>query len=388
MRVIYFSNLPFSDCDFPLIREMQHRKIDVYYFVSINPSTSRCALVDIKKMYDKNGIFKAAEIYPQFLEYKNYIDLDKVYVVNYTTDAGLSLANVALTYRMVRTFMKLKPDIVQITWPLQSTRCMLYLLRRKLVLTLHDPFPHSDKPRAKEFEMWRKLSFRMIDRIIILNKSQLEPFSRLYSYPLKKIYPAWLGLYDCINGVKPIKFDIHKRYVLFFGYISKYKGIEYLLEAFNSLQNKYKDVQLVIAGKGELYFDKSLYKGKENITIINDYINIPRLSGLLQDASFVVCPYKDATQSGVIQTAFSMDCPVVVSNVGALPEAVDDGETGLIVPPCDTKALASAIDKMLSDGKLLQKMRKNINDKWRIKMGWDKILDKYLECYHSIIKNN
>lgn len=70
---------------------------------------------------------------------------------------------------------------------------------------------------------------------------------------------------------------------------------------------------------------------------------MPQLAGLLNDALFAVCPYKDATQSGVIQTAFSMDCPVIGTDVGALPEAIDNGVTGLIVPPCNSEALAHAI---------------------------------------------
>ena len=110
---------------------------------------------------------------------------------------------------------------------------------------------------------------------------------------------------------------------------------------------------------------------------------MPRLAGLLKDASFTVCPYKDATQSGVIQTAFSMDCPVVATNVGALPEAIDNQITGLIVPPCDSDALADAMDKLLGDASLLKSMRANINKIWRKQMGWDKILDQYIKCYKA-----
>lgn len=383
MKVIYLSNLLFTDCDFPLIREMQHRGIDVYYFITIYPYAHRCALLDLKNIYGKNGIYKAKDVYPEFMLYENYLNLDKVYVVNYTSNAGLKPENIFLTYKMVRKFMKINPDIVNLTWPVQSTRSLLYLMRKKLVLTLHDPFPHSGKARAKEFEMWRKISFKMINKIIILNDTHIQLFCDKYKYPRNHVYSAKLGLYDCINNITPDPLDLGKKYILFFGLISRYKGVEYLIEAFNKIHEKYNDIQLVIAGKGELYFDKELYKGKEYITILNEYISMPRLAGLLKDALFTVCPYKDATQSGVIQTAFSMDCPVVATNVGALPEAIDNQITGLIVPPCDSDALADAMDKLLGDASLLKSMRAHINKIWRKQMGWGKILDQYIKCYKA-----
>ena len=361
MKIVYLSNLPFTDCDFPLIREMQLAGLDVYYFIQIYPYSYRCALIDLPKVYPTNGIFKAIDIYPQFSVYENYLNMDKVFVVNYTHNSGLIPSNIWLTLRMVNLFRGLNPDVINITWPVQSTRCLLYLMRKKLVLTLHDPFPHSGKPRAKEFEIWRRLTFKMIDKIIILNERQKRDFCKMYQYPESQVFSAQLGLYDCINGIQYKEPNIGKRYILFFGLISKYKGIEYLLEAFNMIHEKYPDVQLVVAGKGELYFDKALYKDKEYITLINRYISMPELAGLLKYASFSVCPYKDATQSGVVQTAFSMNCPTIVTNVGALPEAVEDGVTGLVVPPCNSPLLAEAMDKLLSDEQALSIMRDNIN---------------------------
>lgn len=110
---------------------------------------------------------------------------------------------------------------------------------------------------------------------------------------------------------------------------------------------------------------------------------MPRLAGLLKNALFTVCPYKDATQSGVVQTAFSMNCPVIVTDVGGLPEAVDEHITGLVVPSCNSVALANAMDTLLSDRKLLDSMRLNINSIWSKQMGWKTILEEYLKCYSS-----
>lgn len=383
MKVIYLSNLPFTDCDFPLIREMQIKGIDVYYFLMISPHSYRCALLDIKQLYSKSGIFKAVDVYPEFKMYKDYFNLDNVFVINYTMNSGTSIDNIRLTFNMVRTFKKLQPDVINITWPICGNQILLYLLRKKLVLTLHDPFPHSGKARARIFEFWRKISFLMINRIIILNKTQVPLFSKKYNYPIKQIFTSKLGVYDGIKCFSPEPIWSEKKYILFFGLISKYKGVEYLLEAYRLIQNRHKDVELIIAGKGPLYFDKSLYEGNSNIIILNEYITMPRLAGLLKNALFTVCPYKDATQSGVVQTAFSMNCPVIVTDVGGLPEAVDEHITGLIVPSCNSEALANAMDKLLSDRTLLDSMRLNIKSIWSKQMGWGTILEEYLRCYSS-----
>lgn len=384
MKIIYYSNLPFTDCDFPLIREMQQKGHDVYYFIQIYPYQHRCALLDLKQVYPKDGIFKAIDVYSEFNAYANYLNMDNVYVVNYTQNSGIKPSNILLTYKMVRRFKELNADVVNITWPLQSTRSLLYLLKSKLVLTLHDPFPHSGRSRNKEFEMWRKLTFKFVKRIVVLNDAQKKEFSRLYKCPNDKIYSAKLGLYDCICNVEPVKPKVDNPYILFFGLISRYKGVEYLIEAFNIAQKDLPNYKLVIVGKGNLYFDKNLYEGNDSIIIINDYITVPQLAGWLKYASFAVCPYKDATQSGVVQTGFSMDCPMVVTNVGGLPESVEDGVTGLVVPPCDSMSLSKALVKLGTNEFKLKEMRDNINSIWRIKMGWDKILEMYLKCYKSI----
>lgn len=81
-------------------------------------------------------------------------------------------------------------------------------------------------------------------------------------------------------------------------------------------------MNLVIAGGGQIYFDFKPYENLNYIKLINEYIPISSLSGLLQNALFAVCPYKDATQSGVVQMAFSANVPLIVTNVGDLPNAV------------------------------------------------------------------
>ena len=174
---------------------------------------------------------------------------------------------------------------------------------------------------------------------------------------------------------------------MFFGYISPYKGLEYLCEAMEEVHRQHPDVKLVIAGGGKIYFDWKPFKGKDYIILRNHFVDLPELAGLLHDCEFSVCPYKDATQSGVVQTAFSMGVPMIVTNIGALPEVVKDGQNGLVVPPCDSKALAEAIIKLLANPQKISSMRDSIKDVWQKEMNWEPIANEYINCYQSLLKS-
>jgi glycosyltransferase involved in cell wall biosynthesis len=154
------------------------------------------------------------------------------------------------------------------------------------------------------------------------------------------------------------------------------------------IHKKHPDVKLVIAGKGQMYFDNSKFSNLEYFEIINEYIPLPRLANLLHFCEFTVCPYIDATQSGVILTSFSSNTPVVVSNVGALPAMVNNGTYGKVVPPKDVNSLTTEICNLLDNPEYIQIMRDNISNLWRPSMSWEEIADVYIKEYERISKDN
>jgi len=156
-----------------------------------------------------------------------------------------------------------------------------------------------------------------------------------------------------------------------------------LLEAMKMVHGRYPELMLVVAGGGKYYFDIEPYKELDYVRIINHYIGTRELAGMLRACEFGVCPYKDATQSGVIQTAFTLEVPMVVTNVGALAIAVQHDKTGIVVRPCDVNDLANGIVDLYSDKRKLNAMRKNIKDEWMKNMSWEPIADEYLKCYKA-----
>ena len=135
--------------------------------------------------------------------------------------------------------------------------------------------------------------------------------------------------------------------LLFFGFVRPYKGLEYLIQA---LPLVLKEVKVHVLVVGEFWVPKDFYeryaeeyKVADAITMVNTYIPDEELGYYFDIAEVVVLPYISASQSGVTQLAFGFGKPVIVTRVGGLSEVVRDGETGLVVPPQDEKALAQAL---------------------------------------------
>jgi glycosyltransferase involved in cell wall biosynthesis len=138
-----------------------------------------------------------------------------------------------------------------------------------------------------------------------------------------------------------------ERVLLFFGFVRAYKGLRYLLESLPLVQ-KSLPVHLIIAG--EVWEDPSVYKQmidrlnlSSSVTFVRRYIPNEEVAQYFAAADIVVAPYVSATQSGIVQLAYGFGKPVIVGRVGGLPEAVEDGKTGYLVPPRNAEAIAWAI---------------------------------------------
>jgi glycosyltransferase involved in cell wall biosynthesis len=103
---------------------------------------------------------------------------------------------------------------------------------------------------------------------------------------------------------------------------------------------------------------------------VDRYLGNREMADLLTRAHVVVCPYLDATQSGVVLTAFAFEKPLVATNVGGLPEYIDHGNTGLLVPPRNPTALAEALVQVLTNDDLVEHLRAGI-----ARLGRDRLLD-------------
>lgn len=378
MRIIYFSQTFFTDCDFPLISELQKKNVNVRYFFPLYEQNKRQALLDIKCLKPRLGIFRASK-YPELNIYKDFIDLDKVFIINIPSEKRYRTIQIFWIFVFFRMLI-LRADVFHYTWQLSGFENYLYRLPCKKVMTVHDPISHSSVKDDYE-EIERKKSFSYANRFVLLSRVLEGQFSAKYSIPIKDIFYTHLGEFSHLRYLSVKNLELPQKYILFFGQILSYKGIEYLCEAMTKIHSKHPDVSLVIAGRGRIYFDFSNYKDIPYIILRNEYIAVSDLATMLRKSLFAVCPYIDATQSGVVQTAFSAMVPVVVTNVGALPEVVKDGIYGKVVPPCDSVSLANAMDELLSKPELLKEYKENIERLWCPTMKWNRIANDYLKVW-------
>lgn len=141
--------------------------------------------------------------------------------------------------------------------------------------------------------------------------------------------------------------DETTRYMLFFGFIRDYKGLDVLMRAYADRRMAQHNIRLIVAG--EFYNNADKYHALEKelglegrILWYSDYIPNDAVTHFFSVADLVVQPYKTATQSGISQMAYHFEKPMVVTAVGGLPEIVPHGKVGYVVP-VDAQAVADAV---------------------------------------------
>ena len=179
--------------------------------------------------------------------------------------------------------------------------------------------------------------------------------------------------------------DPANRYVLFFGLIRDYKGLDLLLDAWAQLRRagRTEGRRLIVAGEfytaREPYLNRIADNGLQDEVLLHDrFIPDDDVKYYFSAADFVVQPYKTATQSGVTQIAYQFCVPMVVTAVGGLPEIVPDGRVGYVCPPT-AEGVAAAMDRMY-EGDALKRFRENcVEERWRF--SWEEMCSRITELY-------
>ncbi|MCO6025929.1 glycosyltransferase family 4 protein [Prevotella cerevisiae] len=283
---------------------------------------------------------------------------------------------------------EINPDIILCTDFPKSQDFFFYLYRNKLVQLVHDPFPHLGEQTYRR-KINRYFSHHFTKCFVMLNQSLRKAYIERYKLDPKRVHVSRLGVYECLWQLSPDHIKKNsKKQILFFGRISPYKGIEYLINAMDNVHKKLPEALLIIAGGGDLYFNKSLYEGKNYIRIVNRFLSLEELYGLLKISDITVCPYIDATQSGVIMTSYAACVPVLATRVGGLPEMIIEGKTGEVVSPKNVEELAKKIIYMIESDARLIKYKMNVEEAINNgKYSWEVISDKYLEIFRKVIKS-
>lgn len=294
----------------------------------------------------------------------------------------------------VRFLRRWGPDIIHLQADADYRIYLAMLAMRHIpyVDTVHDAQPHlgeDDRYTRKPDWPLRLRMRRHAARLIVHGQSIKELLARSAALPPDKISVIPHPAYELYGRYRDQDIVPAPNEVLFFGRIWPYKGLDVLVRAEPIISAAVPEVKFVIAGEGE---DLAPYRAAmvhpERFEVHNRFLRDEEAAHLLQRAAIVVAPYREASQSGVVSAAYAMGRPVVVTNVGALAEAVQHGETGLVVPPDDPLALAAAIVQLLTEPDLRQRMGQAASALANGRLSASSIAAKTLEVYESVIQEH
>jgi D-inositol-3-phosphate glycosyltransferase len=262
----------------------------------------------------------------------------------------------------------------------------------KVICILDNVIPHEKRPGDM---FLTKYFTSAIDGAIAMSRSVLNELrifrknipAKLNPHP---IFDNFGAAPDRKSALAKLNLDSSFSYLLFFGFIRAYKGLDLLLEAFADNRLKNRNLRLIIAG--EFYEDSKPYHelvkklNLENDVIFFDrFINDDEVSSFFAAADLVVQPYRSATQSGVTQIAYHFEKPMVVTDVGGLREIVPDRKCGYVVKP-EAGSIAEVIIDYF-DNKRIGIFTANVREE-KTKYSWSKMTASVTEVYEKCLSND
>jgi len=295
-----------------------------------------------------------------------------------TTNTGMSAEGLRLRdlREVTLAISDSQPGLVHFTGPhLWNVPLVRSLTARGIpvVHTLHDLDPHYGTRYGTFLRVWNRLIIRSANHVLIHGYTYLErlcamgvPRTRITFTPLLHLFLGWDQIAPRRESADRIEYE---PWVLFFGRLERYKGVDYLLTALtmmNGSENGFP--KAVLAGPGDL---KDLWADPlpDDVELHTGVVDDEEAIDLFRRCGLLVLPYVDATQSALIAAAYYFHKPVVVTRAGVLPEYVEDGLTGRVVEADYPVALARCLEEMLSDSGNLSQMGaagRAWYDRWRV----------------------
>ncbi len=288
-------------------------------------------------------------------------------------------------FKLFNLIREIDPDIIHISGNYIWIIGLFFFFKIKkypVVVTLHDVNVHEGEDNFIN-RITNYIYLKMADHLIVHGIKLKE---ELLQNGIDEDIISVINHGDYSFFTKHCKDDVEEDgSILFFGRIHDYKGLIYLFKALEYIKKDIPHVNVIIAGRGNLEKYDHLIKDNSNLEIINRYIEDELVAELFQRASVVVMPYTEGSQSGIIPIAYSFKKPVVVTDVGSIPEVVEDGVTGFIVPPKDPEALANATLAILKNNQLRKEMGSNAHKKMKDELSWDDISKRLTTIYQKVI---
>lgn len=282
-------------------------------------------------------------------------------------------------------------------WTITLAMPFLYLAKIskkhgiKVIIEFHNLYDH-DAGTIKKFLssfIIRKI-VNFSDLCILHTKENSKKLKNLIKHNVNSIILPLgpLNVFSNIDNPNEIYelygLNKNKKYILIFGVVRKYKGLEYAIEAMKFLNRReYSDYQLLVVGEVWINLRKvknliDKYGLKDKIIFINKFIPDSHILPFFKISEIIIYPYINATQSGSLNFAFNAKKPIIATRVGGFKEILIDQVNGLLIPPQDSLKLAKAMLKLIENQDLAKKISRSGNNYFKNNLSWNIIINKIL----------
>ncbi len=374
----------------PLVQALS-RRVELHLMLEAAPESWRTGAFDVDIRDLPAGVVPGvavAECFPEAVQ-AYWREVASFSLVVHQSRRSIHPATWWVGSRAMRHIRKLRPDIVHFDdSSLRLCGVVPGLRGIPIIFSVHDPEPHSGENDWRTNLAYR-LTFRQGAGFILHSRALKNVFEARFGVSANRVDTVHLGPFDIYQHASQALTQASAQpTVLFFGRISVYKGLEVLYAAAPLVADKVPGVRFVVAGRpvhGYVPPRPPALPNGGRIEVIERYIGNAEVGALFGEASVVACPYLDATQSGVVLTAYAFDRPVVATAVGGMPEYVHEGETGYLVPPGDADALANALVRILADSDARARLIEGVKQARAREFNWNRAADQTLEAYSKVV---
>lgn len=263
--------------------------------------------------------------------------------------------------------------------------------KTKCIALVHNMIPHEQNILDKILPPY---FVKSMDGFIALSKSVVDDIGKFdkkdkpRTFSPHPIYDHYGIRLDRNEALQQLGLDHNCRYVLFFGLVRAYKGLDLLIDAFADEKLRNSNIKLIVAG--EFYQDENIYRKQisdlgieDKVIIHNEFIPDDKVNLYFSAADIVAQTYKSATQSGVTQIAFHFEKPMLVTNVGGLGEIVINGKSGYVVEP-KANEIADALSDFFEKSRSTEFIQAVRTEK--SKYAWNIMTGRIVELYGQTIK--
>lgn len=256
--------------------------------------------------------------------------------------------------------------------------------RAVYLLTVHDAARHPGEDQG-----WRRWLLRRdidaSDSAMVLTRSVGESLRDKYRYPADRVFPSAHGHFGDGNAdIEPRTLPTDRPVrLLFFGRILEYKGLDLMLEALPLLRREFPTLQLEVWGTGDINPYRAALNAVGDVRVENRWIEEAEIPDIFATTDLGVLPYREASQSGVVATAFAVGMPCVATPISGLCEQVDDGVTGVISTGFGSAEYAEAVARVLRDPAFYARLSQNCITAARTTLSWETIGQSVADALHG-----